>query len=61
MAVLYLDEDVTERLAVPLHAHGHQVVTTTDAGRKGTRDHEQPQAWPASLVPYTHTLRRDDP
>ena len=41
MASLYLDEDVTEALAMPLPDHGHQVTTTTAAGRKGTRDHEQ--------------------
>ena len=37
----YLDEDVTEALAIPLRGRGNQVTTTTAAGRKGTRDHEQ--------------------
>jgi hypothetical protein len=40
-AAFYLDEDVTEALATPLRGRGHQVTTTTAAGRKGTRDHEQ--------------------
>lgn len=40
-AAFYLDEDVTEALAIPLRGHGHQVTTTTAAGRKGTHDHEQ--------------------
>jgi len=59
VAVLYLDEDVTERLVIPLHAHGHQVVTTTDAGRKGTRDHEQ--LWFAARLGWTVlTVNRRD-
>ncbi len=41
MASFYLDEDVTENLAAPLHGRGHSVTTTTAAGWKGTRDHDQ--------------------
>lgn len=41
MTAFYLDEDVTESLAIPLRGRGYQVMTTTAAGRKGTRDHEQ--------------------
>ena len=38
---LYLDENVDERLAPALRRYGYDVLTTTEAGRKGSRDDDQ--------------------
>jgi hypothetical protein len=41
MADVYLDEDVSEFVAPPLHLRGHDVLTTTEAGTKGYKDPRQ--------------------
>jgi predicted nuclease of predicted toxin-antitoxin system len=41
MAAFYLDEGTPEALAHILAESGHNVTTTTQAGRKGTKDYEQ--------------------
>lgn len=41
MAALYLDHDVTVRMAAPLRAHGHSVSITRDLGRERDKDDQQ--------------------
>ena len=42
LTVAFSPDEVTEDLAEYLRGFGHTVTTTTEAGRKGTHDHEQP-------------------
>lgn len=58
-AELYLDEDVSALVAELLRARGFDVLTTHEAGRKGTHDKEQ-LVYAASQQRALLTHNRDD-